>query len=248
MWKCFPNSIIFSHMLRSHIFTTLLVDSHTCSDSLNSPAMGKWSPLRSRNLPKNIETRMESLLVAFKFCWGLNSDYMRLLINMFASEIFNQTCLVTGTPTFAFAAMSESWGAQIWSHTGQRNVWPRYDGQMTQQKGPNFHWTHKAKKRICKTQIVIVAMFTKSQERQRHSVAGESPLKVDPLLRKITIRLGTGRASGSSSRHREGSREVAACFTGPLKRLQKMEFWPVHHQNHQESSSSWDSTLVQKNN
>ena len=132
---------------------------------------------------------------------------------------------VTGTPTFAFAAMSETWGAQIWSHTGQRNVWARYDGQMTQQKGPNFHWTHKAKKRICKTRIVIVAMFTKSQDQQRHSVAGESPLKVDPLLREITIRLGTGRASGSSSRHCEGSREVAACFTGPLKRLEQMEFW-----------------------
>ena len=61
---------------------------------------------------------------------------MWLLVNMFASEIFNQTT-VTGTPTFAFAAMNETWGAQIWSHTGQRNVWPRYDGQMTQQKGPN---------------------------------------------------------------------------------------------------------------
>ena len=89
-------------------------------------------------------------------------------------------------------------------------------------------------------------MFTKSQDQQRHSVAGESPLKVDPLLREITIRLGTGRASGSSSRHREGSQEVAACFTGPLKRLEKMEFLAVHHQNHQESLSSSDSILVQK--
>ena len=138
-----------------------------------------------------------------------------------------------GTDLIAYGA--KKCMAQIW--------WPNDTTE-----GAQLPLNSQGKKTDLQTRIVIVAMFTKSQERQRHSVAGESPLKVDPLLRKITIRLGTGRASGSSSRHREGSREVAACFTGPLKRLQKMEFWPVHHQNHQESSSSWDSTLVQKNN
>lgn len=157
MWKCFPNSIIFSHMLRSHIFTTLLVDSHTCSDSLNSPAMGKWSPLRSRNLPKNIETRMESLLVAFKFCWGLNSDYMWLLINMFASEIFNQTCLVTGTPTFAFAAMSESWGGHRFDRIrGKEMYGPDMMAKWHNRRGPTSIELTRQKNGFAKHELLLL--------------------------------------------------------------------------------------------